>query len=152
MPCLQIKATERIILEEILQTVAMSEVELTADNVDSFKVAELRAFLTERGLSSSGVKSVLVARLREALEGVPGDDDAEVDILGDETAAPPRDRALRRRHQPIRASGTSRAGGDGSRHATTAGGSGAPRGSGPADVTHGRPRRSASGGDGGADG
>ena len=88
MPCLQIKATERIILEEILQTVAMSEVELTADNVDSFKVAELRAFLTERGLSSSGVKSVLVARLREALEGVPGDDDAEVDILGDETAAP----------------------------------------------------------------
>ena len=81
----------------------MAEVELTADNVDSFKVVELRAFLTERGLPTTGVKSVLVARLREALGGGPGDDDAEVDILGDETAAPAPKAAPKAASAPVAA-------------------------------------------------
>jgi hypothetical protein len=59
---------------------------LTKDNVESFKVAELRAFLTERDLPTTGTKSVLVARLKEALE--LEEDDAEVDILGDAPAQP----------------------------------------------------------------
>ena len=63
----------------------MSEA-LSKDTVDSFKVAELRSFLTERELPTTGVKSVLVSRLKEALE--LEEDDAEVDILGDAPVQP----------------------------------------------------------------
>lgn len=46
----------------------MSTTTLNKDELEGFKVVELRSFLIERGLSDKGTKTVLIARLKDALE------------------------------------------------------------------------------------
>eukprot|EP00966_Prymnesium_polylepis_P087156 2017155-Prymnesium_polylepis.1 len=43
--------------------------ELTVEDVEGMKVAEMREALSERGLSNKGIKKELAVRLVEALQG-----------------------------------------------------------------------------------
>lgn len=79
-----------------------SRMSLTRPRAYSYKVADLRQFLTARQLPTTGVKADLVARLRAALEEevrvssqlaptralTRSQDEAEVDVFGDGASAP----------------------------------------------------------------
>lgn len=63
----------------LLRSCGSLEIDMDKSNLESYKVFELRGFLSERGLPTTGVKASLIERLRAALD----EEENEVDIVGD---------------------------------------------------------------------